>query len=99
MNALDGPVTDCEEETHQLFTLDIHSVRTVSVKKRRKYFGKIKLSATNNSFVWQTLQLDTASTTKTLAVEDLAGMCPAGFDTTQLITDHLLLFYTPMEAV
>ena len=33
VNALDRPVSDCEEETHQLFTLGIHSVRTVSVQK------------------------------------------------------------------
>ena len=94
MNALDGPVSDCEEETHQLFTLDIHSVRTVSVQKGKKYSGKIKLSATNNCFVWQTLQLDTASTTNTLAVEDLAGMCPAGFDITQLIKPSSAILHT-----
>ena len=50
VSALDGPVSDCEEETHQLFTLDVHSVRTVSVQKGKKYFGKIKLSSTNSCF-------------------------------------------------
>ena len=36
-------------------------------------------------FSWCTLQLDTASTTNTLAVDDLRTMCPAGFDIYRLI--------------
>lgn len=35
----------------------------------------------NNVFAWKTSQLDTASTTNTLTVDDLRTMCPAGFDT------------------
>ena len=34
---------------------------------------------------WKTLQLDAASTTNTLAVDDLRTMCPAGFDIRGLI--------------
>ena len=40
VNALDGPVSDCEQEIHQLFALDIHSWRAVSVQKGKMYFGK-----------------------------------------------------------
>ena len=45
-----------------------------------KVFRGNKLSAANKFFTWKTLQLDTASTTNTLAVEDLRSMCSAGVD-------------------
>ena len=57
------------------------------------------LSATSNCFVWQTLQLDTASTTNTLAVEDLASMCLAGFDITQLIKPSSAILHTYGDGV
>ena len=40
------------------------------------------------------LQLDTASTTNTLAVEDLAGMCPAVFGITKLIKPSSAILHT-----
>ena len=70
---------------HHLFTLDTHSVRSVSVQKGKKIFAAIKLSAAKNFFAWKTLQLDTASITNTLAVDDLRNMCPAGFNIHSLI--------------
>ena len=84
VNALDS-VSDNGQETYHLFTLDTHSVRSVSVQKGKKFFAAIKLSAAKNVFAWKTLQLDTASTTNTLAVDDLRNMCPAGFDIHSLI--------------
>ena len=68
---------------HHLFTLDTHSVRSVSVQKGKNVFVAIKLSAAKNVFAWKTLQLDTASTTNT--VDDLRMMCPARFDIHGLI--------------
>ena len=70
---------------HHLFALDTHSVRPVSMQKGKKFFAAIKLSAAKNFFAWKTLQLDTVSTTNTLAVDDLRKMCPAGFDIHGLI--------------
>ena len=84
VNALDS-VSDDGQETYHLFTLDTHSVRSVSVQKGKKFFAAIKLSAAKNFLAWKTLQLDTASTTNTLAVDDLRNMCPAGFDIHSLI--------------
>ena len=85
VNALDDSVSDDGQETYHSFTLDTHSVRSVSVQKGKKFFAAIKLSAAKNVFAWKTLQLDTASTTNTLAVDDLQTMCPAGFDIYRLI--------------
>ena len=80
MNALNDSISDDGQETYNLFTLDTHSIRFVSVQKRKNFFAAIKFSAAKNCFAWKTLQLDTASTTNTLAVDDLRTMCPAGFD-------------------
>ena len=85
VNAVDESGSAIEQNVYHLFTLDIHSVRAVSVQKGKKFFAAIKLSAAKNHFVWKTLQLDTASTTNTLAVDDLWSMCPAGFDVNSLI--------------
>ena len=85
VNALDDSVSDDGKEIYHLFTLDTHSVRSVSVEKGKKFFAAIKLSAAKKIFAWKTLQLDTASTTNTLAVDDLRTMCPAGFDIHGLI--------------
>ena len=71
VNALDDSVSDDGQETYHLFTLDTHSVRSVSVQMGKKFFATIKLSAAKKIFTWKTLQLGTASTTNTLAVEDL----------------------------
>ena len=94
VNALDDSVSDDGQETCHLFTLDTHSVRSVSVQKGKKFFAAIKLSAAN-VFAWKTLQLDTASTTNTLAVDDLRTMCQAGFDLYRLIkpSSAILLTY------
>ena len=85
VNALDDSVSDDRQETYHLFTLDTHSVRSVSVQKGKKFFAAIKLSAAIIFLAWKTLQLDTASTTSTLAMDDLRTMCPAGFDIHGLI--------------
>ena len=85
VNAVDESGSAVEQNVYHLFTLDVHSVRAVSVQKGKKFFAAIKLSAAKNHFVWKTLQLDTASTTNTLAVDDLWSMCPAGFDVNSLI--------------
>ena len=71
VNAFDDSVSDDEQETYHLFTLDTHSVRSVSLQMGKKFFAAIKLSAAKKFFTWKTLQLGTASTTNTLAVEDL----------------------------
>ena len=65
----------------------------MTVYKGKKYFAAIKLSGTGK-FVWQTLQLDMASTTNTLAVDDLLSMCPAGFDVTSLIKLSCTILHT-----
>ena len=78
MNSLDESVSDCGKEVYQLFTFDIDSVRAVSVQKGKKFFATIKLAATDDVLVCKTLQLDTASTTNTLTVDDLTSMCPVG---------------------
>ena len=85
VNALDDSVSDDGQETYHLFTLDTHSVRSVSVQTGKKFFAAIKLLAAKNFFAWKTLQLDTASTTNTPAVDDLRKMCPARFDIHGLI--------------
>ena len=77
VNALDESLSDDVQETYHLFTLDTHSVRNVSVQKGKKFFALIKLSAGENVFVWKKLQLDTASTTNTLALDDLQDLLPA----------------------
>ena len=94
VNAVDESGSPCEQNVYHLFTLDIHSVRAVSVKKGKKFFAAIKLSAAKNHFVWKTLQLDTASTTNTLAVEDLWSMCPVGFDVNSLIQPSRATLHT-----
>ena len=94
VNAADESGSPCEQNVYHLFTLDIHSVRAVSVKKGKKFFAAIKLSAAKNHFVWKTLQLDTASTTNTLAVEDLWSMCPVGFDVNSLIQPSRATLHT-----
>ena len=94
VNAVDEFGSACEQETYHLFTLDIHSVRTVSVQKGKKFFAAIKLSAAGNVFAWKTLQLDTASTTNTLAVDDLLEMRPAGFDINHLIKPSHAILHT-----
>lgn len=45
VNALDDSVSVDGQETYHLFTLDTHSVRSVSAQKGKKVFAKIKLSA------------------------------------------------------
>ena len=85
VNGLDDSVSVDGQETYYLFILATHSVRSVSAQKGKKFFAKIKLSAAKIFFAWKTLQLDTASTTNTLAVDDLQTMCPAGFDIHSLI--------------
>ena len=45
MNSLDDSFSDDGQETYHLFTLDTHSVRSVSVQKGNKFFAGIKLSA------------------------------------------------------
>ena len=94
VNALNESVYDGEQETYHLFTVDIHSVRTVSVQKGKKFFAAIKLSAAGNCFVWKTLQLDTASTTNTLAVDDLVSMCPPDCDIRSLIKPSSAILHT-----
>ena len=71
VNAFDDSVSDDGQETYHLFPLDTHSVRSVSLQMGKKFFAAIKLSAAKTFFTWKTLQLGTASTTNTLAVEDL----------------------------
>ena len=85
VNAVDESGSASEQNVYHLFTLDIYSVRAVSVQKGRKFFAAIKLSAATNHFLWKTLQLDTVSTTNTLEVDDFWSMCPAGFDVNSLI--------------
>ena len=85
VNALDESLSDYGQETYHLFTLDTHSVRNVSVQKGKKVFPLIKLSAGGNFFVWKKLQLYTALTTNTLALDVLQDLCPAAFDTHHLI--------------
>ena len=94
VNALNESVYDGKQETYHLFTVDIHSVRTVSVQKGKKFFAAIKLSAAGNCFVWKTLQLDTASTTNTLAVDDLVSMCPPDCDIRSLIKPSSAILHT-----
>lgn len=55
------------------------------MQKEKKFFAAIKLSAARNHFVWKTLQLDTALTTNTLAMDDRWSKFPAGFDVNSLI--------------
>ena len=52
-----------------------------------------------NFFTWKTLQSDTASTTHTLAVEDLRSMCPAGVDIHGLIKPSSAILRTYGEGV
>ena len=85
MNSLDDSVTDDGQETYHLLTLDTYSVRSVSVQREEKVFRGDQIIRSKKSFTWKTLQLDTASTTNTLAVEDLRSMCPAGVDIHGLI--------------
>ena len=53
--------------------------------RKGKNFFKFSVAKTRSYFVWKTLQLDTASTTNTLALDDLWSMCPAGFTVNYLI--------------
>ena len=78
MNSLDESVSDCGKEVYQLLTFDIHSVRADSVQKMKNFLATIKLAATDDVLVCSTLQLDTASTSNTLAVDDITSMCPVG---------------------
>ena len=87
-------VSDYGKEVYQLFTLDIHSVRAVSVQKGKTFYATIKLAATDDFFVWKTLQLDTAFTTNTLAVDDLTSMCPVGFDVKAVILPSQAILHT-----
>ena len=50
VNALDDSVSDDGQETYHLFTLDTHSVRSVSVQMGKKFFATIKLSAAKKIF-------------------------------------------------
>ena len=93
MNALDDSISDLQE-TYDLFTLDTHSVRSVSAQKGKNFFTAIKLSAAKNYYAWKTLQLDTASTINTVAVDDLRIMCPAGFDIHGLIKPSTAILRT-----
>ena len=94
VNELDVSVSNDGQEIYHLFTLDTHSVRPVSVQKVKKCFVAIKLIAGKNIFAWKTLQLDTASTANTLAVDDLQTMCPARFDIHGLIKPSPALLRT-----
>ena len=69
-------------------------MRAVLVQKGKKFFAVIKLPAAKNHFVWITLQLDTASTTNALAVDDLWSICPAGFDANSLIRPSQATLHT-----
>ena len=71
VHSLDSTDSEIDEEAHCLFTVDIHTVRSVCVKKGKKFFYKLKLAAAGNEFFCKRLQLDTASTANTLAVEDI----------------------------
>ena len=94
VNALDESLSDNVQETYHLFTLDTHSVRNVSVQKGKKFFALIKLSAGENFFVWKKLQLDTASTTNTLALDVLQDLLPAAFDIHRLIKPSTAILCT-----
>ena len=89
VNALDDSISDLQE-TYDLFTLDTHSV----TQKGKNFFTAIKLSAGKKYYAWKTLQLDTASTTNTLAVDDLRTMCPVGFDIHGLIKPSTAILRT-----
>lgn len=80
MNAVDVSCLESRRETYHLFTLVIHSVRTVSRRKEKRFFAVIKLSATINFFFLKNLKIGTASTTNTPELDDLHDMCPTGFD-------------------
>ena len=82
------------QETYHLFALDTHSVRSVFVQKGKKFFSAIKLSAAKKIFAWKTLQLHTASTTNTPAVDHLRSMCPAGCDIHGLIKTSSVILHT-----
>ena len=69
-------------------------MRSVSVQKGKKFFAAIKSSAVKNVLAWKTLQLDTASTTNTLAVDDLQTMCPARLDSHGLIKPSSVILCT-----
>ena len=99
MNSLDDSVTDDGQETYHLLTLDTYSVRSVSVQREEKVFRGDQIIRSKKSFTWKTLQLDTASTTNTLAVEDLRSMCPAGVDIHGLIKPSSAILRTYGEGV
>ena len=63
-------------------------------KKAKSFFVLIKLSAGENVFVWKKLQLDTASTTNTLALDYLQDLLPAGFDIHRLIKPSTAILCT-----
>ena len=67
---------------------------SVSAQRGKKIFAPIKLSAAKNFYASKTLQLDTASTTNTLAVDDLRTMCPAVFDIHGLIKPSTAILCT-----
>ena len=64
------------------------------MQKGKQFFATIKLAATDDFFVWKTLQLDTACTTNTLAVDDLTSMCPVGFDVNALFLPSQAVLHT-----
>ena len=55
VHSLDSPDSEIDEEAHCLFTVDTHTVRSVSVKEGKKFFCKLKLAAagfTGNGCSW-----------------------------------------------
>ncbi len=74
VNALDEPVSAGEQETYHLYCGHPLSENCISAERKKRFFAAIKLSAAGNYFVWKTLELNTVSTTNTLAVDDLSSM-------------------------
>ena len=72
-------------------TLAVSKDKLCFVKQRE---NQIVSSAAKNYYAWKTLQLDTASTTNTLAVDDLRTMCPVGFDIHGLIKPSTAILRT-----
>ena len=90
VNALDDSASDLQE-TYHLFTLDTHSVRSVSAQS---FSQPSNYQQQNFFYAWKTLQLDSASTTNTFAVDDHRTMFPAGFDIHGLIKPSTAILRT-----
>ena len=72
-------------EVHDIFHIGHTLCENCYNTGGKEFFAIIQLSVAKNVFVWKTFQLDTASTTNILAVNDLWNVCPAGFDVISLI--------------